>query len=41
MVENPEYPFELRYRLLKLYLNLYLDKNFQILVVPSETVIWN
>ena len=28
IIEKPEYPHELRYRVLRLYLNLYLDKTF-------------
>lgn len=41
MIESSQFPQEIRHRLLKLYLNLFLDKTFQKLIVPSETVIWN
>lgn len=41
IIQSDDYPYELRYRLLGLYLNLYLDNTFPELIVPSETIIWN
>lgn len=42
IIEQKTFSFEIRSRILKLFLTVYLDRDpFQPLAVPSETMIWN